>query len=203
MSQTQVSDILDSGDFGAERTGEKVFDSVLGEENIAFDETAACRNPDRWYPSTQTLSTDSREGTRVSFCALYPTTIWGENYQERFERLKQKWNEDTGHLASPVERAQHPAYQEIIGMGLPAVPLMLNDLMEGVEHWFWALQAITGADPVPSDHAGDLEKMADDWLEWGEENNLLQESSPAHYFSTDAALGEPVSEVKRYGLSGG
>ena len=66
-----------------------------------------------------------------------------------------------------TEMAMHPAYQEIIGMGELAVPLILAELERDPDHWFWALKAITGADPVPEHCRGHLEEMAQAWLRWG------------------------------------
>ena len=37
------------------------------------------------------------------------------------------------------------------------------------DYWFWALQAITGEDPVPPAHRGDLSKMAAAWIRWGKQ----------------------------------
>ena len=34
-------------------------------------------------------------------------------------------------------------YQRIIGMGLPVVPLILEELEREPDQWFWALEAIT------------------------------------------------------------
>jgi len=64
----------------------------------------------------------------------------------------------------------HPAYQQIIGMGNPVVPLLLSELETTPDHWFWALNAITGADPVPEADRGIMEKMTKAWLKWGAEH---------------------------------
>ena len=61
----------------------------------------------------------------------------------------------------------YPAYQRIIGMGQPVVPLILRDLEQEPEHWFWALQSITGENPVLPEQRGNLEMMAAAWLAWG------------------------------------
>ena len=64
----------------------------------------------------------------------------------------------------------HPAYQEIIGMGERAVPLLLAELRREPDDWFWALHAITGANPVPAASRGNARTMAEAWLRWGAEN---------------------------------
>lgn len=85
----------------------------------------------------------------------------------RFQTLAQQWKRDTAHLSNIGRKALHPAYQEIIGMGQAAIPLILAELRREPDDWFWALHAITGANPVPADARGDLRKMTDAWLQWG------------------------------------
>lgn len=98
----------------------------------------------------------------------------GEAAQVRFERLAAEWGEETGMLSSVREKAMHPAYQRIIGMGWEAVPLMLGELAREPDHWFWALRAITGANPVPPDDRGKVKKMAEAWVAWGRDQGHLK-----------------------------
>jgi len=67
-----------------------------------------------------------------------------------------------------------PEYQQIIGMGRDAVPLILEELQKEPDHWFWALAATTGEDPVPPEHKGKLSEMTKAWLEWGERHGYVQ-----------------------------
>ena len=53
------------------------------------------------------------------------------------------------------------------GMGPAVVPLLLRDLETKRRHWFAALAAITGADPVSAEDAGNIPRMAEAWLHWG------------------------------------
>ncbi len=59
-----------------------------------------------------------------------------------------------------------PAYQAIIGMGRTALPFIFEELHQRGGHWFWALRAITGENPVPPEHRGNVEAMTQDWLRW-------------------------------------
>ena len=89
-------------------------------------------------------------------------------YLERsFRELAEVWSEETRFLSSVPDRIMHPAYQRIIGLGPAVVPLLLQDLERQPTHWFWALKAITGEDPVAPEHAGAVQKMADAWIDWG------------------------------------
>jgi hypothetical protein len=87
--------------------------------------------------------------------------------EETFFGLAEQWRRETGLLSLVQKMVMHPAYQRIIGMGQPVVPLILRDLEQEPDHWFWALQAITGENPVPSEARGDLDRMAAAWIEWG------------------------------------
>lgn len=58
-------------------------------------------------------------------------------------------------------------YQRIIGMGLPVVPLILEELAREPDQWFWALEAITEQNPVPVEDKGKMPLMAQAWINWG------------------------------------
>ena len=87
-----------------------------------------------------------------------------------FQELAAKWREETAFLSSTTDIATHPAYQRIIGFGPQAIPLILGELAKKPEHWFWALMAITGENPVPPSDQGKVQAMANAWLAWGREN---------------------------------
>jgi hypothetical protein len=84
-----------------------------------------------------------------------------------FHALAERWTKETAHLSNMAKKALHPAYQEIIGMGEGVVPLLLAELRREPDDWFWALYAITGANPVPVESRGNLRAMAEAWLQWG------------------------------------
>lgn len=58
-------------------------------------------------------------------------------------------------------------------MGPDVVPLILRELRQEADHWFWALEAITGEKPVSRDDAGDMFASADAWLEWRQRKGLV------------------------------
>src|SRR5947209_19271125 len=93
-----------------------------------------------------------------------------ETVEERFRRLAAAWHRDTDYLSSREEADRHPGYQEIIRLGPEAVPLLLRDLAENHTHWFAALEAITGARPVPASVAGNIPRMAEAWLRWAKDH---------------------------------
>jgi len=93
--------------------------------------------------------------------------------QARFETLVRRWLSDTLAVSSASEIVNHPAYQEIIAMGPKIIPFILRDLEREPKHWAPALRAITGAQPVPKEHAGRVRQIAEDWLRWARENGYV------------------------------
>ena len=89
---------------------------------------------------------------------------------DAFRQLADRWEEETIYLSNPRQIAQHPAHQEILGMGLGAVPLILKRLKDQGGHWFSTLRALTAADPVPPKDRGNVPAMTAAWLEWGRRN---------------------------------
>ena len=83
--------------------------------------------------------------------------------------------------ASPVMRLgkDHPAgatamvNENAIELGPAVVPLLLRELERRPNHWFAALRALTGADPVAPADRGRLGVMAEAWIKWGKERGYL------------------------------
>ncbi|RMH08653.1 MAG: hypothetical protein D6704_02720 [Nitrospirae bacterium] len=104
-------------------------------------------------------------------------TVWewstrSAGLAERFRSLAERWRTDTRFVSSIHEMVLHPAYQQINGMGQEALPFILQELERRPDHWFWALQAITGEDPVPPEDRGNITSMARHWLRWAEERGI-------------------------------
>jgi hypothetical protein len=99
-----------------------------------------------------------------------------ETLEDRFRRLAATWRDATAHLSSKTAASSHPAYQEIIGLGPPVVPLLLRDLEENQAHWFIALRQITGAQPIPPSAASDIRRMVEAWLCWGKDSGSAMPS---------------------------
>ena len=93
--------------------------------------------------------------------------------RQRFTELADQWEIETVFLSSSEQASKHPDYQEIIGMGKQAVPLILERMQAERGHWFIALRAITGANPVKPADRGKVAVMQASWLEWGEANGYI------------------------------
>ena len=92
---------------------------------------------------------------------------------KRFHRLAREWREQSRHLSNHAQIAMLRPYQRIIGMGMPAVPLILEELRSEPDPWFWALEAITDDNPVPPEAAGIVPLMAQAWVDWGRQQGYL------------------------------
>ena len=98
----------------------------------------------------------------------------GDRLQHQFETLRDEWKSQSEFLSSTTEMALLWPYQSIIGMGTDVVPLILRELAR-TTIGFWALRAITKADPVPAIDRGHIPAMAAAWLRWGKEHGLIDE----------------------------
>lgn len=94
--------------------------------------------------------------------------------ERRFERLVFEWKEQrNGYSSDPLELAMCIPYQKIIAMGPGVIPLVLRELEKQPDHWFWALNMLTDANPIAPGHRGNFSNMVEDWLRWGRENGFL------------------------------
>ena len=94
-------------------------------------------------------------------------------HKAQFAALVEDWKQTRG----PVDVSQmvmHSAYQQIIGTGRAAIPLILEELRRESDHWFWALSAITGEDPVEDEDQGRISRMREAWLDWGIDRGYIE-----------------------------
>jgi predicted DNA-binding antitoxin AbrB/MazE fold protein len=119
------------------------------------------------------VPSDWKDGQELQVHQALATGVSTE-LRRRFNVLSAQWKEETRYLSSTTDIATTPAYQRIIGMGMPVVPLILEDLQIQPYHWFWALNAITGEDPVPQSMRGGVREMADAWISWGVQEKLIE-----------------------------
>ena len=91
---------------------------------------------------------------------------------KRFLELKERWRQETAFISSPKDLFSHPAYQQIIGLGPQAVPLVLSALQAEPGLWLWALRAMTGANPIPDGFDGGTQQIAELWLDWARRNDI-------------------------------
>ena len=102
---------------------------------------------------------------------LSTLTVPPDALENEFNRLAEQWREETGMLSLIQQKAIHPAYQRIIGIVRPALPLILKSLVKKDEHWLWALRSISGEDAATG--AADFKSAIATWLLWGKKKGYL------------------------------
>lgn len=142
--------ILEDARVGNDFVNENEGYSIRGTDWKLLDSVKICR--DQWLVEHNVPSTIAR----------------------RFMRLKDEWQEASAFLPRLEDIVRLWPYQQIIGMGPAVVPFILQSLSNKPDHWFWALSAITGEDPIDQSDRGDLVAMADAWLAWGEAKGLIR-----------------------------
>jgi hypothetical protein len=105
--------------------------------------------------------------------SLMPKRRTKKIIEKYFAILAEKWYLETLHSSAYLDKVLHPAYQRIIGLGKDVIPCILNELQDEPSEWFWALRALTGEDPTTKSMAGNRDKMAKAWINWGKENGYI------------------------------
>jgi hypothetical protein len=106
--------------------------------------------------------------------ALYHQNVKSVAHTSRvFADCLIRWKAETAFTSSITDIVMHPAYQRIIGLGPDVVPYILNELSDNGGHWSWALQALTGDNPVKEEDKGRVKRMAEAWINWGRKHQLL------------------------------
>ncbi|MBX9670700.1 MAG: hypothetical protein K2X93_24075 [Candidatus Obscuribacterales bacterium] len=106
-------------------------------------------------------------------CRFERRRVHRKPLEEQFKELATRWRQETDGYSLAMKKAKHRDYRTIIAFGPPVVPYILKELREHGGHWFWALTEITGDNPIPMDVAGNVAKMRECWLEWGEQQGLI------------------------------
>jgi len=90
---------------------------------------------------------------------------------EIFIDLARRWRAETGHLSIVQQKIMNRSYFEIIGLGRPALPLLLRELEARPAHWFLALSSISRENPVRP--GASFDDAVEDWLDWGRCQGLI------------------------------
>jgi hypothetical protein len=93
-----------------------------------------------------------------------------ETLEQEFNELARQWRRETGMMSFARQKATHPAYQKIIGMGKDALPFIFRELRNRGGDWLWALEAIARPKANPAAGTTNYKDAAAAWLRWGEEN---------------------------------
>ncbi|MFL0161959.1 hypothetical protein [Aquirufa salirivi] len=102
--------------------------------------------------------------------------MYNQQLKKRFDFFNSIWKNETIFSSSISEITNNSAYRSIIGLGQDILPFIINDLKINDAHWFYALEALTGQNPIKEYHKGIVPLMKKDWIEWATNNNLTDEN---------------------------
>jgi len=122
----------------------------------------------KWTVYGQDISEYYNTNPNLNFCRVET-----ESLEQKFNRLFSEWQKESMFFSSMMEMAMLPSYQEIIGMGQQALPMILRKLNEKPDHLFWALRSISGEDPVPLENRGYVDRMGKAWIDWGRKKGII------------------------------
>jgi hypothetical protein len=88
----------------------------------------------------------------------------------KFDLYSGIWKTETMFSSNSSEITNNSAYRSIIGLGKDIIPFIIEDLKQSENHWFYALELLTGENPIKSEHRGIINLMKSDWLNWAEKN---------------------------------
>jgi hypothetical protein len=93
----------------------------------------------------------------------------------RFQRLANRWREETFFSSSVTNNLAHPDFLAIMAMGEKALPLILKELQDHGGQWTTALRYIVDRDDYPDkpEDVGKPRELKEAWLAWGRRNNYL------------------------------
>lgn len=104
----------------------------------------------------------------------YAALNYDNSLEAKFQRCAAAWKRDTDHISVEGEIATHEAYQSIISMGAPAIPLIMEDLQQKPHHWFIALDALTGeSQELPEEDYGSINALSEAWVKWGKSRGYI------------------------------
>ena len=127
-----------------------------------------------WTKSIRYVEDDFGHGSVAADVFIFPgPRAFRSGIADRFNKLATEWQEETQYLSSTTQIVLHPAYQQIIGLGPAALPLIFQRLGDAPQHWAWALRAITGEDPTSTDDLGNMRAIREAWLGWARSHDYL------------------------------
>ena len=93
-----------------------------------------------------------------------------ESLEQEFNELARRWRSETGMASFIRQKAMHPAYQMIIGMGKDALPFIFRELRGRGGDWLWAIESIVRPRVNPAQGATNFKDAVATWLKWGKDN---------------------------------
>jgi hypothetical protein len=93
-----------------------------------------------------------------------------DTLEQEFSQLARRWRSEIGMFSLIRQKAMHPAYPKIIGMGKNDLPLILRELRTGGGDWLWSLESIARPKVNPALGTTNFKDTVAALLKWEEEN---------------------------------
>jgi hypothetical protein len=131
--------------------------------------------PERWPQDVKSRYETQRRMCAV-FAHLHKSSSGATALERVFREQVNRWKDETGHLSSVMKMRAHPSYLRIVGLAKHSTDnelerLLLRELQNDPDHWFDALTALTGEDPVQPQH--DFDEAVAAWLTWGRAKGII------------------------------
>jgi len=96
--------------------------------------------------------------------------------EEQFKVLADEWEQhrqEIWYSSNINDYLKHPAYQEIVHLGKPAIPLIMERYKTDSLPWGFVLQEITGIPVIKDPKSFNPARVKEEWLKWWEQNKGL------------------------------
>ena len=100
---------------------------------------------------------------------VLPEYLQEDRLRNAFDWLHAQWDRDIYFDSSATNAVNHPAYQVIIALGPSMIPLIVDKVRNGENHWSKALRILTGSHPSAKDRLNS-ETLREYWVNWAEEH---------------------------------
>jgi len=102
--------------------------------------------------------------------SVFIQEMYKQQLSKKFDLYSGIWKTETMFSSNSSEITNNSAYRSIIGLGKDIIPFIIQDLKQSENHWFYALELLTGENPIKNEHRGIINLMKSDWLNWAEKN---------------------------------
>ena len=164
----ETTDWLECGSFyGTNRLSEGMSFRVepTNLDRLFIDSSAAIR--------ILSAAFDAASGLRQEQALIDGKTVTFSSIEDKFDALVAEWKR-TRTRGSSTAPLVDDAYGQIVAMGRDAIPLLLHEVRKQSGHWITALVWITGVNLATAETRGDVRKLREAWLRWGDENGYSE-----------------------------
>ena len=121
---------------------------------------------------TLNINFSNAMNTYIGRSVILLSKLENQKFKE-FIVLRDRWKEETIFVSSGTILISNSAYKSIIHMGSLTIPWIFREMKKNDDHWFYALEKITGINPIKPENVGIIEKMKEDWFNWASQNDYV------------------------------